>query len=1129
MSDGDPIAPNPPEAAPHAARWELRVEGHPRLVSAEGRSIPLERRDAAMLLYLAVEGPTARERMLALLWPDDVATGLRGRLRQRVYALKRKLHTEAVSGTLTLSLGPKVHWAGLAIGAEDRPPLADDDLQELPDLRDWLGLLRERQQALRHDRLAERASLLEREGQLAQAIVMAERLVALNPLLEHAHRRRMRLHYLRGDRAAALAAFDHCEQVLKDEVGTRPSAETLALLAQIEAAVVPQPAAPPSAVPVTVMRPPLLVGREAEWRQLQAAWSSLQTIVVIGEAGLGKSRLLSDLAAAHGHAQGRVVMVSARPGDERVAYAVLCRLLRAVLGRPGTAAPAAWATGELARLLPELGSAAPLPAEAHAGRLFKAVEHLVTHARDSGLDALILDDLHFCDPASLEVVQPLMATPLGVRWLVALRGAEVGAELHAYLDELVGESSAGRLVLRPLSVAQVAELLDTLRIPGLQGVALAAPLHQRTGGNVLYVLETLKSLLQREGPADGLRPIAQRLAGLPMAPNVGRLIEQRLNRLSAAALRLVRCAAIAGSDFSAQLAAQVLGVGALDLTEPWSELEAAQVLRDGSFAHDLIFEAVLASVPPVIAVAFHGDVAAWLQSHEADPHRVAHHWQQARQWPQAGRAWAAAAALCARQGRRAEQARGLAQAAACFGHARDSGQRVQALLDRAATLAQYEMGDQARAALEELEREVHTDAQRLTLMSLRLVLANLVGEFDLTLELAPRALELARQLGNDEEVFAITNLWCGALTKSYRANEALVLLQSLRRWVDERATPAQIYEYWNGLGLALDSAHRLADSLVAWQKSCDVAAAMDYDLLPQALNNLGYTYAKLGQQERAVGCARRALALSRGRMEELDATGLGPVIRFALGHHLRNTGCYGEALELMEEAARGFEAGGSPMLVASVLHQLALLWVQLGQPARAHPLVAAEVPEQTAAQQAQRCAFRAMVLAALGRPALQDIRRALALVPSPDGLAHRMWTLVATDLVEPQEGQVLANDLARWAREHERLGLALAAHGRAARCELALGQLDLATVSIEAALALAREVQPDLYYLPELWWVAAEVHAATGQPARRRDALHTGAEWVRRVAREHVPEPFRESFLQRNPINAQLLQGADEA
>ncbi len=1106
------------------AAWQLRIDGHPRLMAADGSEIRLGRHDGVMLAYLAHEGPTAREKLLSLLWPDEPLPALRGRLRQRVFALKRKLGTEPVEGATILSLGAGIGWAGLAIGPDDRAPLTDENLHGLPDLGEWLAVLRDRQQTLQRDRLAEQISLLEREGQWAQALVLADRLVALSPLHEHAHRRRMRLHYLRGDRAAALAAFDQCERVLKDEVGTRPSAETLALLGQIESSTTLTDAAQRAAVPVTVLRPPRLIGREPEWRRLQAAWQALHAVVVIGEAGLGKSRLLSDMASAHGLARGKVVMVSARPGDERVSYAVLGRLLRALLKREGHIAPAAWVAAELARLLPELGAAMVPDAETSPARLASAVEHLVVQARDTGLDAVILDDLHFCDTATLEVAQLLAAASTGVRWLVAMRPSEVAPAVQAYVDELVGSSRAETLVLQALNVAQIAELLDTLQIPGIDGTALAVPLRQRTGGNVLYLLETLKALLQRAGP-DGAATDA--LARLPIAPNVGRLIEQRVNRLSPAAVRLVRCAAVAGSDFSAALASQVLGVRPLDLSDAWAELEAAQMLSDGAFAHDLIFECVLATVPPVIAEAFHGEVAAWLDSQQADPTRIAHHRQQARQWLPAVAAWTQAAASAARQGRHADQAGCLALAAGCFGEASDPDRRVQALLDRAAVLVQYEVGEQALSALADAERELRTDRHRLALLNLRMALANLRSEFDTTLALAPGALALAETLGDDVAVFETTMQWCGPLTKCYRASEALALFAKLRPWVEAQASPGQKYEFWNGLALALDFDNRLAASLQASQASFDVAQAMDSQLLPQALNNMGYTCAKMGQLERAADFARRVLTLSRSRADDFDTTGLGPVIRLALGHHLRNLGCYREAIGLMEEALQGFEAGGSAMLVAPVQNQLALTWVQLGQPGRAQSLVSADLPDQNPVPQAQRLAFRALVLHALGRPGLDEIRQALALVPNPDSLAHRMWTLVATALVPPPEGEGLAVSLAAWASERERLGLALAAHGRAARCAYAQGDWQRAVPQVEAAMRLAREVKPDIYYLPELWWTAVQVYEAAGRGDERRAILRDSAEWVMRIAREQVPDPFRNTFLQRNPFNAQLLRWAE--
>ena len=102
-------------------------------------------------------------------------------------------------------------------------------------------------------------------------------------------------------------------------------------------------------------------------------------------------------------------------------------------------------------------------------------------------------------------------------------------------------------------------------------------------------------------------------------------------RLSAPALRVARCAAVAGQDVCAELIAAALGLRPLDLTDAWLELERAQVFATGGFAHDLIAEAALASVPVAIASSLHGEVAEWLQRSRGEPVRIAAHWIAAGQ------------------------------------------------------------------------------------------------------------------------------------------------------------------------------------------------------------------------------------------------------------------------------------------------------------------------------------------------------------------------------------------------------------------------------------------------------------------------------------------------------------------
>ena len=108
--------------------------------------------------------------------------------------------------------------------------------------------------------------------------------------------------------------------------------------------------------------------------------------------------------------------------------------------------------------------------------------------------------------------------------------------------------------------------------------------------------------------------------------SVGALVERRLGQLSGEALRLARVAALAGPDFSAELAVAVLEAHPLDIAEPWRELETAQVFRDGAFAHDIVFEATRASVPEPIARLLHRRIALQLEARAALPDSVAPHW-----------------------------------------------------------------------------------------------------------------------------------------------------------------------------------------------------------------------------------------------------------------------------------------------------------------------------------------------------------------------------------------------------------------------------------------------------------------------------------------------------------------------
>ncbi len=661
----------------------LNLLGAPCLVVGE-RRIKLSPKDAALLCLVALASPIRADRVAALLWPAASAQQADASLRQRLYRLRQATGTALLSSGALLQLAPglQTDFAPSLRRIPNDPQAAAEELlgdlafDALPDLAEWLRGERERWREQRDAALATAAAQAENQGAIVLALAYAQRLAQAHPLAEHAQRRLLRLHYLRGDRASAIAAFERFEQRLKDELGTPPAAETRELMATIERDASHLPVRR-AVVPASLMRPPRLVGRTAELQALQQAWAASRVFLLLGEAGLGKSRLLQEFAAH----QAGVVGVAARPGDAGVAYALLSRLLRAVLAERALqqvqamqavqAVQVAQAlqsrqsrqslqgiqevqgdqgglaallpperAAQLALVLPELGPAVAVAGEAQRRLLQRAVEATLLDALHAGLTALLIDDLHFADNASLECLQALSLAPAlsAMGWGLAQRPADAGAALLAWRTALDEGQRLQAVRLQPLNLAQMCELVADLGLPELDPEHLAPALLQHSGGNPMFALETLKDLvLSNDGHSPGP------LVPLPQPATVAGLVERRLAQLSPLALKLARVAALAGADFGVELAAAVLELHPLDITEPWSELEAAQVMRGSAFAHDLVFEAARQSVPGPIARWLHRCIAQHLQAQGAAAARVAPHWEAAQVWVAAGEAFVAAA------------------------------------------------------------------------------------------------------------------------------------------------------------------------------------------------------------------------------------------------------------------------------------------------------------------------------------------------------------------------------------------------------------------------------------------------------------------------------------------------------
>src|SRR5882672_217968 len=317
--------PSRTAAAHGAVDVRLHLLGSPKLALANGRELALERKDAALLALLVLDGPTARAQAAAMVWPDVDDNRARNSLRQRLFRLRRATGRDVVIADSMLRLAGDIDHdlAALPQRLADDPDWGRGELLGLADYSDceqlaqWVEVAREQWRATRRDVLADAAYRLEQEGEIAAAIRFAERLIADDPLLEHAHRRLMRLHYLRGDRAAALTVYQRLSEVLQDELAAAPGTETAELAALIEGSGA-LPGTVRTSTPVAVLRPPRLIGRDTEQRQLDRAWNDERAVLLLGDPGIGKTRLLTDFAAERGG-----VLFGARPGDAHVPFSLL--------------------------------------------------------------------------------------------------------------------------------------------------------------------------------------------------------------------------------------------------------------------------------------------------------------------------------------------------------------------------------------------------------------------------------------------------------------------------------------------------------------------------------------------------------------------------------------------------------------------------------------------------------------------------------------------------------------------------------------------------------------------------------------------------------------------------------------
>jgi DNA-binding CsgD family transcriptional regulator len=347
-------------------------------------------------------------------------------------------------------------------------------------------------------------------------------------------------------------------------------------------------------------------------------------LTVEGEPGIGKSRLLSELAAAADERRFLVLEGRGNEGELDVPFGPCLDALDDYLGsvNPRTLQPAdAEGRNELARIFPslaELGDANAAAVQEERYRSHRAVRTMLEGLAARQPVLLTIDDAHWADSASIELLSHMVRHPPRARLVLAigLRPAQAPERLRAELG------TAQRIELSPLADEQAVALLGDLDDePAVREVL------RRSGGNPFY-LEQLAREWAATGDLQAGAPGAEP-GGVP--GDVASAIAGELQRLDSDALRLLQGAAIVGEGFDPELAATAAGLAPADALDPLDRLLDGDLIRAGDvprrfrFRHPIVRQAVYASAPAGWSLGAHARVASALADRGASAATQAGH------------------------------------------------------------------------------------------------------------------------------------------------------------------------------------------------------------------------------------------------------------------------------------------------------------------------------------------------------------------------------------------------------------------------------------------------------------------------------------------------------------------------
>jgi DNA-binding SARP family transcriptional activator/tetratricopeptide (TPR) repeat protein/DNA-binding CsgD family transcriptional regulator len=638
-------------------------------------------RSVLALLLIHRGDVVSAERLVDSLWPDDAPATAYGTLQSYVSHLRRRLEPDrkpaadsilrhraggyllaakpdqvdasvferllqgaAQTGEPTRRRGMLVDalalWKGPAYGDQQGQPWAEAEIARLDGLR----------QVAREQLLDSRLAC----GESAVLVPELENLVSEQPLREERWRLLVLALYRSGRQADALASLRRARALLADELGVDPGP----VLRALEAEVLSQsPSLDPPAAPTAPMNSParrepsepdVLVDRDYEVAALRTAFEGVlagesRAVLVEGPAGIGKSRLLTELRRLATSSNAAVLAARGTEMEREFGFGVVRQLFEPALREPrrrarlfaGSAASAALVFDAEAQTSTEIAGLQAPRGDVSFAALHGLYWLTVNLAEETPL-VLAVDDLHWCDTASLRFLGYLTHRLEGLPVLVAatVRTGEAHAD-DALLAELAHDPNT--LVIRPtlLTFDGVGELVRT-RLGGPADTAFVAACHQTTSGNPLLLRQLLRAL-----DADGIRPDRAHADTVTAIGSraISSMVLMRLRRLSTAAVTTARAVAVLGDGAELPAVAALTQLSEDDVSAAIATLVRIEIIRDEyplGFVHPLVRDAIYRDLTPGERELQHERAAHVLAQSGATPEQVAAHLLQvprrASQW-----------------------------------------------------------------------------------------------------------------------------------------------------------------------------------------------------------------------------------------------------------------------------------------------------------------------------------------------------------------------------------------------------------------------------------------------------------------------------------------------------------------